>query len=678
MADWSLPTLSSTYTNFLAEVKNRDVDLALQFDGTTSTNLATGTIRWNSAANTWQKWTGSAWGALSSTFAFPAIALSGTQPNIALNGTTNNYVNFQTNSVNIGYVGDANWLFSGGSSSDFGVRATNNLTFGIGASEKLRIDSSGNVGIGGTPSIYKLDSVGNGLSTRESANSSRLIFGTYDAVGINYIAADKIGTGSYQSLAFQTGGSERLRIDSSGRVGIGTSSPTSRLDLGTPGNAIFFNATNGVDSTLRFTFASTLTTIGNAGGAAGLALETNGTERLRIDSSGRVGIGTSSPGELLDLSATTDPKIQFTDVGNVISKIGISGSTALTFEHNGSERLRIDASGRLLVGASTASGNALLQVAGDAQIQSLNGGQLAGTRNRIINGDMLISQRYTTSSPTFAIGAAYVLDRWWGNSTTAGNMRVGISTDVPTGAGFLNSQKADAVTGTTLVASSTHTISQKIEGYNVSDLNFGTASAATVTLSFWVKSSITGTHSGALRNANITRSYVFTYSISAANTWEKKAITIPGDTTGTWVKDNGIGVHVDFDLGNGSDYRTTAGAWTAGNFVGVTGAASVMATAGANWFITGVQFEPGTVATPYERLEASLSALRCFRYYISAAVGTFVYNNTLYSSVQYPVAMRAVAFITLTAGTIAGYSNLGFHASNTSTTGAGYTADAEL
>jgi hypothetical protein len=333
--------------------------------------------------------------------------------------------------------------------------------------------------------------------------------------------------------------------------------------------------------------------------------------------------------------------------------------------------------------AAVATANTALPLAGgtmtgNLNTPSLNGGQLAGTRNRIINGDMLISQRYPSSSPTFGIGSTYVLDRWYGTASSASNMRVGISTDVPTGAGFISSQKADAVTGTTLIATSNHTILQRIEGYNVSDLGFGTASAATVTLSFWVKSSITGTHSGSLRNSGFNRSYPFTYSISAANTWEKKTITIPGDTTGTWLKDSGIGIEVIFDLGTGSTFRSTAGAWTAGNFVGVTGAASVMATAGANWFITGVQFEPGTIATPYERLEVSLSALRCFRYYASAPVGTFVYNTTQFSSAQFPVVMRAVPTVTVTSGTVAGLASFGFHASGAGTSGAGYIADAEL
>jgi len=318
----------------------------------------------------------------------------------------------------------------------------------------------------------------------------------------------------------------------------------------------------------------------------------------------------------------------------------------------------------------------------NVQTASLNGGQLAGNRNRIINGDMLLSQRYPSSSPTFGIfglyGSAYVLDRWLGAASSVSNMRVGLSTDVPTGAGFISSQKADAITGTTLVAGSNHTIIQRIEGYNVSDLGFGTASAATVTLSFWVKSSITGTHSGSLRNSGSSRSYPFTYSISTANTWEKKAITITGDTTGTWLKDSSLGIEVVFDLGTGSTFRSTAGAWTAGNFIGVTGAASVMATAGANWFITGVQFEPGTIATPFERLEASLGTLRCFRYYLSANNSGFVIMANTYNSAQFPVVMRANPVVTVTPGTVSSVSPMGFIATHTATNGVAYTADAEL
>jgi hypothetical protein len=235
-------------------------------------------------------------------------------------------------------------------------------------------------------------------------------------------------------------------------------------------------------------------------------------------------------------------------------------------------------------------------------------------RNRIINGNMLFVQRYGFGPyPIFGVGAAYILDRWKGFASIASNFRLSRIADAPHE--FTYSQRADAVTGATIASGTLFIVQQFIEGYNVADLAFGTANAATVTLSFWVKSSITGTHSGALRNNGTTRSYPFTYTISTANTWEKKAITIPGDTTGTWLKEFGIGIEVIFDLGCGSSVRGTAGAWVASNALGVTGAATPMATAGATWFITGVQLEKGTVATPFEHLLIETQTLLIERYY---------------------------------------------------------------
>ena len=199
-------------------------------------------------------------------------------------------------------------------------------------------------------------------------------------------------------------------------------------------------------------------------------------------------------------------------------------------------------------------------------------------------------------------------------------------------------------------------ILQRIEGYNVADLGFGTANAKTVTLSFWVRSSLTGTFGGSLRNSAGDRSYPFTYTISVANTWELKSVTIAGDTTGTWLTTNGIGLIVQFGLGVGSTYSGTAGAWAATNYVSATGATSVVGTNGATFYITGVQLEQNTSATPFERRLYNQELANCQRYYwkmtaynsgggayaglasgvASITTGTYVY-------LKYPVAMRAEA-----------------------------------
>jgi hypothetical protein len=166
-------------------------------------------------------------------------------------------------------------------------------------------------------------------------------------------------------------------------------------------------------------------------------------------------------------------------------------------------------------------------------------------------------------------------------------------------------------------------IQQPIEGLNVADLAWGTANAKTVTLSFQVYSSLTGTFGGALRNSAINRSYPFTYTISSANTWTPVSITVVGDTTGTWLTDNGVGIYVTWGLGIGSQYNGTAGAWAAQNYISATGAVSVVGTSGATFYVTGVQLEVGTKATPYETQIYSDQLIQCQRYYeMSYDIGT--------------------------------------------------------
>jgi hypothetical protein len=237
-----------------------------------------------------------------------------------------------------------------------------------------------------------------------------------------------------------------------------------------------------------------------------------------------------------------------------------------------------------------------------------------GFRNRIINGDMRIDQRNAGASVTPTNGQ-YPIDRWAAQLTAASKFSVqqnAGSVTPPTG--FTNYLGVTSLSAYSVLTGDIFNVYQPIEGLNTADLAWGTAGASAVTLSFWVRSSLTGTFGGAFQNNASTRSYPFTYTISSANTWEQKSITIAGDTTGTWLTNNGAGIRVYFGLGGGSTFSGTAGSWSGGNFYTATGATSVVGTNGATFYITGVQLEAGSVASPFERRDYGRELMMCQRY----------------------------------------------------------------
>ena len=243
---------------------------------------------------------------------------------------------------------------------------------------------------------------------------------------------------------------------------------------------------------------------------------------------------------------------------------------------------------------------------------ALNGGPLAGTRNRIINGDMRIDQRNAGASVTPADGA-YTLDRWRAGASQSSKFSVQRSATAP--AGFTNSLLVTSLSAYSVTTNDNFEVFQYIEGFNVADLAWGTANAQSVTVSFWVRSSLTGTFGGTVNNSAFNRSYPFSYTISAANTFEYKTITIAGDTSGTWLTDNSTGLVLCIGLGAGAGRSGTAGAWSGSTFYNATGATSVVGTNGATFYITGVQLEAGTVATPFERRSYGQELALCQRYY---------------------------------------------------------------
>jgi hypothetical protein len=288
-------------------------------------------------------------------------------------------------------------------------------------------------------------------------------------------------------------------------------------------------------------------------------------------------------------------------------------------------------------------------------ISDISGGSnLLQGRNRIINGAMEIAQRGT--SAVTATGS-YPVDRFPVFYSMDGAVSVQQDSSAP--AGFINSTKFTTTTADTSLSASQYVFFQhKIEGTNIADLAWGTASAKTVTLSFWVRSSLTGTFSGSLVNSGFNRSYPFTYSISAADTWEQKSITIAGDTTGTWLTTNGVGIRISWSLGVGSNFQGTANTWAGAEYYGTSSETPVIGTLNATWYITGVQLEAGSVATSFERRSYGQELALCQRYYYAidmSGIGGFhpaVLAAGLPYLVQYfpfPSEMRAAPSCTTTA-----------------------------
>ena len=245
-------------------------------------------------------------------------------------------------------------------------------------------------------------------------------------------------------------------------------------------------------------------------------------------------------------------------------------------------------------------------------------------RNRIINGAMVIDQRNAGAVVTVASGATnYIADRFAFTNNASNSVTIQQVTDAPVD--FSYSSKVTIGSANTLGSTQYIDLFHNVEGYNFADMAWGTVSAKTITVSFWVKSSVPGIHGGMVINNTNNRTFAFTYTISAANTWEYETVTIPGDVTGTWNTTNLRGVGLFFTMGAGATYLTSPNVWTAGVFLAPTTAVNLAAVAGATWQITGVQLEVGTVATPFERRLYGTELALCQRYlpaFIPTSTGT--------------------------------------------------------
>ena len=288
-----------------------------------------------------------------------------------------------------------------------------------------------------------------------------------------------------------------------------------------------------------------------------------------------------------------------------------------------------------------------------------------GFKNRIINGAMQIDQRNAGASVTPTSGS-YSLDRWQYGLSAASKFTAQQSSVAP--AGFTNSLLITSSSAYSITSGDYFVARQPIEGLNVADLGWGTANAQTVTLSFWVRSSLTGTFGGAIYNNGADRSNPFTYTISAANTWEQKTVTIAGDTSGTWLTTNGTGLVVALGFGVGSTYLGTAGTWASTLYLSATGATgSLVGTSGATLYITGVQLEKGSTATSFDVRDYGRELIMCQRYLpafiststVSPVCDAFSNSTTnVIGSYKFKVNTRVPPTgITATAGSTFAFSN---------------------
>jgi len=406
------------------------------------------------------------------------------------------------------------------------------------------------------------------------------------------------------------------------------------------------------------------TTVSLKPNAVELSGSTSGTTTLQATAvAGTTTITLPAATDTLVGKATTDTLTNKTLTSPVISTISNTGTLTLpTSTDTLVGRATTDTLTNKTLTSPTLTTPALGTPASGV-MTNVTGINYDGYKNRIINGAMVIDQRNAGASVT--PNASYTLDRWKADNSQTSKFTVQQNAgSVTTPTGFSNYLGVTSSSAYTVLTGDYFFIQQSIEGFNTSDLAWGTASASAITLSFWVRSSLTGTFGGALRNSASSRSYPFSYTISSANTWEQKSITISGDTSGTWIgATNGIGINVAFSLGMGSTFSTTANAWATGNYASATGATSVVGTSGATFYLTGVQLEKGSTATSFDYRPYTTELQLAQRYYWKNGVGdnsvalggtgAFASTTTLQAMFQFPVTMRANPTATQSAANIA-------------------------
>jgi hypothetical protein len=310
------------------------------------------------------------------------------------------------------------------------------------------------------------------------------------------------------------------------------------------------------------------------------------------------------------------------------------------------------------------NGSTAMSINASQQVTFNNGINLPSTfgfKNRLINGGMVIDQRNNGASISFPGGDGnYCLDRWRLQRQGAATGTIQRSSVAPSG--FTNSLLVTVSSGAAPSATDFYTVGQVIEGFNSADLNWGTASASSVAISFWIRSSITGTYAASVYNIGAVETYPATFTINSANTWEYKTVTIPGSTSGTWATGSAGSIYMRIDLGSGSNYNGTANAWNASGGFRTSSSVNLMANTGATLYLTGVQLERGSAATSFDFRSIGQELVLCQRYYEVYYQDTggvwpvgMYYNSTNYFSYwAFKVEKRAQATVTRVGGSWSG------------------------
>jgi len=414
---------------------------------------------------------------------------------------------------------------------------------------------------------------------------------------------------------------------------------------------VTYTGTDGTTGQALLTYGNGVTYFGNVATDSGATYTTGNTAPV----SPSVG----------DKWFDTDDEILFEYINDGTSNVWVDTTSASTGDSTTGDYA---ITGNLTAGGNVATGNVTVTDSTISATGNITGGNVISSgsisaggnylssqpsfRNLIINGDMKIAQRGTSAvsgSPNFPV------DRWRIVSNQSSKFTAQQSSDVPTGQGFKNSIVFTSSSAYTEASGDYFLVQHRFEGNNIEHLHYGNASAKTVTVSFWVKSSLTGTFAGALRDGgSYTTSYIFEYTISSANTWEYKTVTISGPTSGTWLTGTSVGAELGFALGGGSEFNGTASAWQSTNDFITSSANRLVNTNGATLYITGVQLEVGSQATPFEHRMYSTELAMCQRYFYIAdsylggaptyptiGAGYNVSSTEARISIQYPVMMRA-------------------------------------